>query len=343
MSHKSHADDGISRLEVAGATTYTYDWVGKLLISDFRLRISNCRLNGRRITLTAANLLESITHNSVQGEPVSSMEWDADSNRVSFTSSTGGTWEYVYDITAGIPAVIKETGLKTYVREPDGSLIAMFVESYPYYYHFDALGSTRMLTDESGHITDSYTYDAWGNLLTHDPNSISQPYQYVGQLGYYTHWQDSNLPLLHLGVRFYDPGTGRFGQRDGLRAGKWNFYSYAEDRPQTLIDPSGEDAKDWVCNACRYIPKISLCLGGAYFTGWICRAGYMAFRNMQRAEPGIIAGRLAEECVCKDDGAWTTTVVGNQTYGYRCGSTGPIYRRDGNQWTPTPIRPIPDK
>jgi len=293
--------------------------------------------------LTAANLLESITHNSVQGEPVSSMEWDADSNRVSFTSSTGGTWEYVYDITAGIPAVIKETGLKTYVREPDGSLIAMFVESYPYYYHFDALGSTRMLTDESGHITDSYTYDAWGNLLTHDPNSISQPYQYVGQLGYYTHWQDSNLPLLHLGVRFYDPGTGRFGQRDGLRAGKWNFYSYAEDRPQTLIDPSGEDAKDWVCNACRYIPKISLCLGGAYFTGWICRAGYMAFRNMQRAEPGIIAGRLAEECVCKDDGAWTTTVVGNQTYGYRCGSTGPIYRRDGNQWTPTPIRPIPDK
>jgi RHS repeat-associated protein len=200
---------------------------------------------------TPANLLENITHNSVQGEPVSSMEWDADSNRVSFTSSTGGTTEFMYDITAGIPAVIKETGSKTYVREPDGSLIAMFVGSYPYYYHFDALGSTRMLTDESGHITDSYTYDAWGNVTNHYPNSISQPYQYVGQLGYYTHWQDSNLPLLQLGVRFYDPAVGRFGQRDWLKdVAEPNLYVYAVDQPLFYTDPLGLKAlapgEDWV-------------------------------------------------------------------------------------------------
>ena len=194
------------------------------------------------------------------------MEWDADSNRVSFTSSTGGTWEYMYDITAGIPAVIKETGSqydKTYVREPDGSLIAMFISSYPYYYHFDALGSTRMLTDESGHITDAYHYDAWGNLLTHDPNSISQPYQYVGQIGYYTHYQDSNMTgLLQLGVRFYDPGLGRFGQRDPIERTSRAAYAYSDDRPLTHADPTGRlagrykfcgDGKDRISKGCRAI------------------------------------------------------------------------------------------
>jgi RHS repeat-associated protein len=258
--------DANSRLIEAGATSYTYDWVGNRVTpgsmvydyadeltswpgqhtydylgtgSLYEQKDSTGQTTQKTYTYTAANLLDSITHNSVQGEPVSSMTWDADSNRVSFTSSTGETWEYMCDITAGIPAVIKETGLKTYLREPDGSLIAMFVESYPYYYHFDALGSTRMLTDESGHITDGYTYDAWGNVTSHDPNSISQPYQYVGQLGYYTHYQDANLPLLRLGVRFYDPGLGRFGQVDPIGR-RESAFSYASGRPMFWVDPSGQ-------------------------------------------------------------------------------------------------------
>jgi RHS repeat-associated protein len=125
------------------------------------------------------------------------------------------------------------------LSEPDGSLVAMFVGSYPYFYHFDALGSTRMLTDESGHITDAYTYDAWGNLLTHDRNSISQPYQYVGQLGYYTHYQDANLPLLQLGVRFYDLEVGRFGHVDPIATDPESAYAYAHDNPISLTDPLG--------------------------------------------------------------------------------------------------------
>ena len=125
------------------------------------------------------------------------------------------------------------------VREPDGSLVAMFISSYPYYYHFDALGSTRMLTDESGHITDTYTYDAWGNVTSHT-GSVSQPYQYVGQLGYYTHYQDPNMgSLLQLGVRFYDRGLGRFTQRDPLPTKDSADYPYVSDMPIRMVDPSG--------------------------------------------------------------------------------------------------------
>jgi len=81
------------------------------------------------------------------------------------------------------------------------------------YYRFDDLGSTRLLTSAAGVVTDTYYYDAWGNV-SHDTGSTNQPYQYVGLLGYYTRWQDANLDLLQLGVRFYDPEIGRFTQID---------------------------------------------------------------------------------------------------------------------------------
>jgi len=67
---------------------------------------------------------------------------------------------------------------------------------------------------------------------------IDQPYQFVGQLGYYTHVQDANLPLLQLGVRFYDPQVGRFGQRDPLLIPA-SRYAYCQDKPLIFSDPTG--------------------------------------------------------------------------------------------------------
>lgn len=119
---------------------------------------------------TPANLLSEAEHEDELNTPSSSMTWDADANRASFTSSEGGTWYFVYDTTAGIPAVVEEQHGETpvyYIREPKGALIARVVgatldATTTRYNHFDALGSTRKLTDGSGTVTDTHTYDAWG-------------------------------------------------------------------------------------------------------------------------------------------------------------------------------------
>ena len=60
------------------------------------------------------------------------------------------------------------------------------------HYHFDQLGSTRLLTNSGGAVTDEYSYDAYGAVLSHNrrTGSVDQPYQYVGQLGYYMHYQE---------------------------------------------------------------------------------------------------------------------------------------------------------
>ena len=158
----------------------------------------------------------------------------------------GTAYSFVCDATAGIPAVIEEaspTATAYYIREPDGSLVARMAGSNLWYYHFDALGSTRLITNGSGTVTDKYAYDAYGALLAHDrtANSIDQPHQYVGQLGYYTHYQEPEFGLLQLGVRFYDAEVGRFTQMDPLGLdGGLNQFAYVEGDPISAVDPLGE-------------------------------------------------------------------------------------------------------
>jgi len=85
--------------------------------------------------------------------------------------------------------------------------------------------------------------DAWGKLMEHieHTGSTAQPYQFVGQMGYYTHWQDTYLGLLQLGVRFYDPQVGRFAQVDHAADGL-NWYAYGGDLPNKVVDPTGMQA-----------------------------------------------------------------------------------------------------
>ncbi len=235
--------NAVDQLTATPSNQYHYLMTGSLLD---RYNSTGTVLE-KEYTYTYANLLSSVTHDDVLNTPVSSMTWDADSNRITFTSSQGGTTQFVYDTTAGIPAVIEEVLPSTqslyYIREPDGSLIARMegtTGANIRYYHFDALGSTKLLTDSTGAVTDKYTYDAWGALTNHEQltGSVDQPYQYVGQLGYYTHYQDTNLPILQLGVRFYDSALGRFAQEDPIRYGL-DWYAYADGIPTSLTDPTG--------------------------------------------------------------------------------------------------------
>jgi RHS repeat-associated protein len=104
----------------------------------------------------------------------------------------------------------------------------------------DALGSTVMMTDHQGAVTDRYDYGAWGEEHPILATTSDNPYRYVGELGYYTHWQDPNMSdSLQLGVRFYEPSVGRFGQRDPIPSATQSVYAYADEQPLAYADPSG--------------------------------------------------------------------------------------------------------
>jgi RHS repeat-associated protein len=125
-----------------------------------------------------------------------------------------------------------------YTNEPRqyGNHISTRIAGTTSYHHFDALGSTRQLTNSAGTVTDTMVYDAWGNVVSRTGTTgISM--LWIGEVGYYT---DSETGLLSVRRRPYGPATGRWTTIDptppiiGLI-----WFVYAENSPISVSDPSG--------------------------------------------------------------------------------------------------------
>jgi RHS repeat-associated protein len=103
------------------------------------------------------------------------------------------------------------------------------------FYHGNQIGTTRFMTSWTVIPGDSAVYTAFGERI----DGTNHRYGYAGAWGYRSH---DDLPFLHVGHRYYDPGTGRFLQRDpvGIRGGA-NVYLYAGANPLIFVDPNGLD------------------------------------------------------------------------------------------------------
>jgi len=98
--------------------------------------------------------------------------------------------------------------------EPEeyGELISQHRGGKTSYYHYDALGSTRQLTDETETVTDSYTYNAWGEIIE-QTGTTTNPFRWIGNVGYY--W-DEETQDYYVRARYYQPQSGRWMTQDPL-------------------------------------------------------------------------------------------------------------------------------
>ncbi len=99
--------------------------------------------------------------------------------------------------------------------------------------HHDAIGSTRQLSDgaEPPALTRESLLDAWGNLLA-TAGTQDTSYRFTGKE------TDQDTGLIYFGRRFYDPGIGRWLNRDPSRDGL-NWYEYAASNPMARVDAEG--------------------------------------------------------------------------------------------------------
>jgi RHS repeat-associated protein len=88
-----------------------------------------------------------------------------------------------------------------HVYGPTGR-ISKTVSGLTDYYHTDHLGSTRLVTDESGTIITHAEYYPFGESLNEE-----EYYLYMGK-------EKDSTGLYYYGARYYDPETGRFLTRD---------------------------------------------------------------------------------------------------------------------------------
>ena len=105
------------------------------------------------------------------------------------------------------------------------------------FYLYDGHGSVRGLVDESGKITDTYNYDAFGNLLDKTGTTVNN-YLYCGEQ------LDSTTGLYYLRARYMNPTTGTFISMDTYQGTIFDptslhKYLYANANPVMNVDPSG--------------------------------------------------------------------------------------------------------
>jgi|GEM_PF-4791646 len=118
--------------------------------------------------------------------------------------------------------------------QPYGDLISQRRDDESTFYHFDALGSTQSLTDESATVDNEYTYGAFGKILAQS-GSVENPFTWVGELGYY---QEENGRSL-LRQRWYEEQVNRFLSQDPIKDDPENLYRYVANSPLLAVDPSG--------------------------------------------------------------------------------------------------------
>jgi len=107
----------------------------------------------------------------------------------------------------------------------------------PSFYSTDGHTSVRQLTNQSGAVTDTYTYDAFGNLIS-QTGTTPNVYLYAGERF------DPDLGLYHLRARAYDTDRGRFTSVDPFpgyvdEPMSLHKYLYANADPVNFIDPLG--------------------------------------------------------------------------------------------------------
>ncbi len=111
--------------------------------------------------------------------------------------------------------------------------------SSPYFYHSDHLGSSSLITDGSGAVTQHLEYVPFGDVFVDERRSASSwttPYLFSAKE------RDEETGLTYFGARYYDSRTSVWLSVDPLaeKFPSWSPYVYCFNNPVKLIDPTGK-------------------------------------------------------------------------------------------------------
>jgi RHS repeat-associated protein len=244
-----------------GATTtesYTYDIVGNRLSS---LGVSPYTYNSsNELTSLPTGSYTYDTNGNTKTKPDGTQyTWNFDNQLTQVVlPGTAGTVNFKYDAFGRrIQKSFIQSGITTTTNylydgpnlleevDQNGSVIARYTQGgldepltqlrsgVTSYYEADGLGSITSLTDSSGTIAATYSYDSFGKMLS-STGSIINPYHYTARE------LDSESGLYYYRARYFDQGNGRFLSEDPLRFKiSANFYPYVGNRPTVHVDPTG--------------------------------------------------------------------------------------------------------
>ena len=201
------------------------------------------------------------------------------------------------------------------------------------YLHRDHLGSVVLITNESGAVTETLAYDAWGkrrpptNWIA--PGAGTFLHAQWLRRGFTAHEHIDHVGLIHMGGRVYDPEIGRFLSPDPFvqypgSAQGMNRYAYVGNNPLSWTDPSGYFIKKFgralrrslgaiLPIAVQFVPGMQG-WGGAFVAGFV--GGFLSSGNDLRA--GLYGGLMASLTAGFTNGATGTPSL--KAAGFRAGA-----------------------
>ena len=228
--------NALNQLVSDSETSYEYDLNGNLVrvIGSAQSALYEYNAENKFVRATVQNgslvIEESYTY-------------DYAGNRTSKTThKSNGEFEYTKYLNdnsslTNVLAEIDENGTAKCVYTIGADLVSQERNGRTSFYLYDGHGSVVGLANESGVVTDTYCYDAFGNLLK-STGSAKNYYRYCGEQF------DETTGLYYLRARYMDTSTGRFISQDTYQGDindpvSLHKYLYCSSNPVMNIDPSG--------------------------------------------------------------------------------------------------------
>lgn len=218
-----------NQIESLNGTLFTYDKNGNLT-------------NNNKYTYVYNELDQLVEVKDLTSQTIAKYSYDEEGRRISKTID-GSTTYFHYDGDQ----VLYETDannqiLAEYTYQENGLPLTMMRNNQTYYYLLNGHGDVIELTDQAGNTVASYTYDAWGNILSQSGEMANQnPYRYAG------YRYDGETGLYYLMARYYNSDTRVFLSLDPVMGDSknpitLNGYLYANNNPVIYSDPQGNMA-----------------------------------------------------------------------------------------------------
>jgi RHS repeat-associated protein len=175
------------------------------------------------------------------------------------------------------------------------------------YYHLDALGSTRVLTDAGGTVVERHDYLAFGEECTSGTCAFNPglgagaPRKFTGKE------RDVETGLDYFGARYLAAPLARFTSHDPVMNGArsrteplgWNRYAYALNNPLRNLDPDGKEPVRNQLGSAASVGRVLARAGVTRLTPELAQANHNPFRGVpgRRGGPGASDRYVAAERV----------------------------------------------
>jgi len=205
----------------------TYDDNGNLVQDD-----------GQYYEYDSFNQLKRVRETNSTGNLTAEYFYDHEGNRIKkIEVLDNGENQTTYYMGGNFVQVVNSSGTfnSTYYYDETNLIAGKNSEGEVRYYHPDHLGSTTIITNETGNVVEELSYLPFGEMV----EGGDSRYSYTGKE------KDTETGLYYYGVRYYDPYFRQFIQPDThikeiYNPQDLNRYAYVRNNPYKYNDPSGE-------------------------------------------------------------------------------------------------------